>query len=205
MPTPTLNALRRKLECWELDHLRRHAAELAERLELTEEQLHNARNAAESWREDALELGQQLMEAGKTIGLTVDGQLGVIAAPPAFPAIELNEFELYAGVILGKGGEPNYHLILLPGQAENITWNEAREWAAQQGEDDFVATLPSRREQALLYANLKEAFEETSYWSDEAYEGESGWAWSQTFYRGIQDGHRQYGTLRARAVRRLII
>lgn len=32
----------------------------------------------------------------------------------------LNEGEHYAGLILGKDGEADYHLILLPGEANDI-------------------------------------------------------------------------------------
>ena len=118
--------------------------------------------------------------------------------------INLAPGEHYAGIITGKGGEPSYHLVLLPGQAEDITWDKAMEWAAKQG-GEYVASLPTRREQSLLYANLKDQFEEHWYWSCEAHESESGWAWYQGFYDGTQDDYRKGYELRARAVRRLII
>ena len=118
--------------------------------------------------------------------------------------INLAPGEHYAGIITGKDGEPSYHLVLLPGQAGDITWEKAMEWASKQG-GDSVASLPTRREQALLYANLKEEFEERAYWSCEAHESESGWAWYQTFRNGYQDFSNRYDELRARAVRRLPI
>ena len=118
--------------------------------------------------------------------------------------INLAPGEHYAGLVIGKDGEPSYHLVLLPGQADDITWGKAMEWASKQG-GDSVASLPTRREQALLYANLKEEFEERAYWSCEAHESESGWAWFQYFNLGYQlDGYR-LNELRARAVRRLVI
>ena len=118
--------------------------------------------------------------------------------------INLAPGEHYAGLVIGKDGEPSYHLVLLPGQADDITWEKAMEWASKQG-GDSVASLPTRREQALLYANLKEEFEERAYWSCEAHESESGWAWYQTFYYGHQYLLRRDAELRARAVRRLPI
>ena len=123
-----------------------------------------------------------------------------------FPEVTINlaPGEHYAGLVIGKDGEPSYHLVLLPGQADDITWEKAMEWASKQG-GDSVASLPTRREQALLYANLKDEFEERAYWSCEAHESESGWAWYQFFDYGDQhDYHRRY-ELRARAVRRLVI
>ena len=118
--------------------------------------------------------------------------------------INLAPGEHYAGLIIGKDGEPSYHLVLLPGQADDITWEKAMEWASKQG-GDSVASLPTRREQALLYANLKEEFEERAYWSCEAHESESGWAWYRYFGDGHQNHTNRHGELRARAVRRLAI
>ena len=118
--------------------------------------------------------------------------------------INLAPGEHYAGLVIGKDGEPSYHLVLLPGQADDITWEKAMEWASKQG-GDSVASLPTRREQALLYANLKEEFEERAYWSCEAHESESGWAWYQYFTNGYQFSINRTYELRARAVRRLVI
>lgn len=114
-------------------------------------------------------------------------------------AIKLNPGERYAGLVLGKDGASDYHLILLPGDVADLNWDDARKWAHEQGGD-----LPKRREQSLLYANLKEEFQGTWYWSGEAHERESGWAWYQRFDYGYQSSSRQYFELRARAVRRFI-
>ncbi|MBN6211467.1 DUF1566 domain-containing protein [Ralstonia pickettii] len=114
--------------------------------------------------------------------------------------IQLNPGERYAGLILGKDGEPDHHVILLPGDEAELNWDDAKKWAKDQGGE-----LPSRREQSLLYANLKEEFQGTWYWSSEAHERESGWAWYQVFNGGYQDITRQGHELRARAVRRLIL
>jgi len=119
-------------------------------------------------------------------------------------AIHLATGEHYAGLVLGQDGEPSYHLVLLPGQEDDITWDKAMERANKQG-GEYVASLPTRREQALLYTNLKEEFEPRAYWSCEAHESESGWAWYQLFVNGCQDYCHKYGELRARAVRRLVI
>ena len=123
-----------------------------------------------------------------------------------FPEVTINlaSGEHYAGIVIGKDGEPSYHLVLLPGQADDITWDNAMKWAGKQG-GEYVASLPTRREQALLYANLKEEFEERVYWSCEAHESESGWAWYQDFYDGFQSYYRKGDEFRARAVRRLVI
>ena len=41
----------------------------------------------------------------------------------------LQEGEAYAGLILGKGEEPDYHLVLLPGEAVDVSWPVAADWA----------------------------------------------------------------------------
>ncbi|MFM0151409.1 Lcl C-terminal domain-containing protein [Paraburkholderia sediminicola] len=114
--------------------------------------------------------------------------------------ITLAPGERYAGVVLGHGNVADHHLILLPGQAEDLAWNDAIQWASAQGGE-----LPTRREQSLLFANLKSEFESAYYWSGEAHEKEAGWAWYQNFDYGGQGYYRQVSGLRARAVRRLIL
>ncbi|MBG0879385.1 DUF1566 domain-containing protein [Burkholderia sp. 9775_39] len=112
--------------------------------------------------------------------------------------IPLAAGERCAGAILNEDGALSHYLILLPGEAESVTWDKAREWAEQQDGE-----LPTRREQSLLFTNLKGEFESAWYWSGEEAE-ESGWAWYQTFDGGTQSYYRQTSKLRARAVRRFI-
>ena len=124
---------------------------------------------------------------------------------PAFfvpeTTIELAPGENYAGLILGKDGAPSHHLVLMAAiPTDDLNWQAAQDWAKRIGGE-----LPTRREQALLYANLKEEFEEHAYWSCEAHESESGWAWFQRFSYGNQDNGIRSLELRARAVRRLPI
>ena len=105
---------------------------------------------------------------------------------------------IYAGIMRGIDGARDEHLVLLPGAAEDVTWEAAGEWANAEGGD-----LPTRREQRLLFVNLKDQFEEDWYWSSEQ-AGPSG-AWGQHFdYGGQNGGNRSYEG-RARAVRRLEI
>lgn len=114
--------------------------------------------------------------------------------------IALKHGEHYAGLIIGKDGEPSCHLVLLASAAEEKTWNDAKAWASEQGGE-----LPTRREQALLFANLKEQFQPNWYWSSEQDAADDSCAWVQDFDDGGQDdGHKSY-ECRAHAVRRLLI
>ncbi len=112
----------------------------------------------------------------------------------------LREGEAYAGLILGKGEEPDYHLVLLPEEAAEVSWPAARAWAAARG-----AQLPTRRELSLLFANLREHFERAWYWSDETHETRSQLVWGQNFSSGIQTVYGRPYRGRARAVRRIPI
>ncbi|KWF90347.1 DUF1566 domain-containing protein [Burkholderia cepacia] len=113
--------------------------------------------------------------------------------------IPLAAGERIAGQILLEDGSLSHYLILLPGDAEDLDWEAAKAWAAERGGE-----LPTRREQSLLFANLKGEFEPTWYWSGERHESNSGWAWYQHFINGLQTNYPQDNELRARAVRRFI-
>lgn len=116
-------------------------------------------------------------------------------APPT-----LKKGERWAGICLGEDGKPSHHLILLPGEAESVTWDQAKTWAKKAGGE-----LPTRQEQSLLYANLKAQFKSAWYWSGEQPAADDAFAWDQSFGGGGQGyWHKVYGH-RARAVRRLVI
>ena len=112
----------------------------------------------------------------------------------------LNEGDEYAGLILGKDGRPDHHLVLLPGEAQDISWAAARDWAGDAGGE-----LPTKRELSLLYANLREYFARVWYWSGEPQEVRSQLVWGQNFTSGIQTMYGRPFRGRARAVRRLVV
>lgn len=79
--SPATAAIQRRLERWELAHLRSLAAQQAEQIEALERRCAWAEDCAERWRDDALELHSGLSDAsGGVPGLTMDGRL-VVAAP----------------------------------------------------------------------------------------------------------------------------
>jgi hypothetical protein len=118
----------------------------------------------------------------------------------AAKTIVLSPGERYAGLILGQTPADDYHLIMLPSEAESVDWAAAGKWAAEQGGE-----LPTRREQSLLFANLNSEFQSAWYWSGQQHETNSGWAWSQHFNHGHQGYTDKNNHCRARAVRRLVI
>ena len=110
----------------------------------------------------------------------------------------LKEGEAYAGLILGKEGEPDYHLVLLPDDVSDVSWPTAREWALSQDGD-----LPTRRELALLFANQRERFDRVWYWSNEQHDTRPQLVWGQNFASGIQTVYGRPFRGHARAVRRI--
>lgn len=112
---------------------------------------------------------------------------------------ELAEGEIYVGIVGDMHGNA-HHVILLPGDNDDATFADAIEWAKSIGGD-----LPTRVEQAMLWASHRGQFRKDLYWSNETHHESDEYAWFQTFYDGCQyDGPEDSGH-RARAVRRLPI
>lgn len=106
--------------------------------------------------------------------------------------------ERYAGVVLDADGRVQHHLVLLASQGENLTHPQAIKWAASVG-----GQLPTRQEQALLYANCKPHLHPRWHWSSETYEADASCAWGCDFISGYQlYGHESWQAC-AVAVRRL--
>ncbi len=114
--------------------------------------------------------------------------------PPA-----LADGEIYVGLIGDAAGKA-YHLILLPGDNDEATWQSQLKWANSIGGD-----LPNRIEQSMLWAHHRDQFKQDWYWSNEPHHSDSSWAWAQDFSNGIQYDYHEGNELRARAVRRLPI
>ena len=112
---------------------------------------------------------------------------------------KLAKGEVYAGILL-QDGKPAHHLILLAGEKASVKWENARAWAKAQGGE-----LPTRKEQALLFANAAGEFKPTWYWSSEEHTGSADYAWVAYFYTGFQLNDPKDDDYRARAVRRVLI
>lgn len=193
-----LARIRTKLEKAELDHLRQHSADLAARLEIMEERAIQAESQADWYWQQHTDLIRSLTEQGEEIGLTVTGEIGVIAKPDPLALPTLEAGETYVATLFDAANGKGYHLILLPGDNDPADWDTQAAWAQSIGGE-----LPTRVELSLLYDQCKSLFEEVAYWSNDC--PESGWAWYQDFGYGYQDGNDRDYELRARAVRRLPI
>jgi hypothetical protein len=119
--------------------------------------------------------------------------------------------ELYAGVIPLQPERPgqfpavSHYLVLLPGEAQKVTWDEAKTWSASIGGE-----LPTPRELGLLLADehlmpaakLPNQFQRGNYWTST--EAPDDWTMAWAFGPGY---HASYNAkvcqLRARAIRRI--
>ena len=110
--------------------------------------------------------------------------------------------EIYAGLILGKNGERDYHLVLLAAKPnKKLNWQAALDWAKSVG-----GYVPDRREARLLFINSSDSFDEdTWYWTSTARVDSSAYAWVEGFSGGGRNlSHKSY-EYSVRAVRRIYI
>lgn len=96
--------------------------------------------------------------------------------------IELQPGERYAGAVLDADGKVQHHLVLMPQRPDGkLNWQAAMEWAESIG-----GAIPTRQEQALLYANCKPHLTPAWHWSSETYEDDASYAWNCDFFFGSQ-------------------
>ncbi len=99
-----------------------------------------------------------------------------------------------------------YLLIAGPEADSELNHAAAEAWAkglSIEGLTDF--TLPTRRDLALMFANVPEKFQREFYWSSEPGAGDPDYAWGQWFDDGGQSYYHKSNECRVRAVRRQII
>ena len=103
--------------------------------------------------------------------------------------IELQPGERYVGPVLDADSKVEHHLVLMPQRPdEKLNWQAAMEWAESIG-----GAIPTRQEQALLYANCKPHLAPVWHWSSETYEDDASHAWYCNFGHGYQYGsHKGY-------------
>ena len=97
--------------------------------------------------------------------------------------------EHYAGSVLDADGDHMHHLVLMAGRpTDDLNWQAAMDWAKRVGGD-----LPTRQEQALLYASCKPHLKPEWHWSSETHEENASCAWYCGFSHGNQDvNHKSY-------------
>ena len=127
---------------------------------------------------------------------------------PSIGAFWPEQGGIYAGVIGGKNGAPDHHLIHASSDFElvDLNWSDAIEAAKKEinGFNDW--SLPDQREARLLFINTQDSFDTDEwYWTSAQDAHNDSYAWMQVFDGGSQDYNRKSYEYRARAVRRLLI
>ncbi len=96
--------------------------------------------------------------------------------------IDLQPGERYAGAVLDEHGQHMHHLVKLAQQPDQkLNWQASMDWAEEVG-----GTLPTRQEQALLYANCKPHLKPEWHWSCETHKDDASYAWYCSFFNGYQ-------------------
>lgn len=122
--------------------------------------------------------------------------------PARIGQVDVEQGGIYAGLCRGVGHAPDYHLFVFGEDKDPLKWQEAVDWANDircAGHSDYA--LPTRKEQAVLFGNVPELFQEKYYWSCETASAPA-YAWCQRFFYGTQSYCWKDGSSRARAVRR---
>jgi hypothetical protein len=115
----------------------------------------------------------------------------------AWPGVEGSA---YAGVTTDAKGKLFALVLLADKPAGDLAWQPAMEWAKSLG-----ASLPTRPECALMFANIKKAFAARWHWTSETHKEYASYAWGCYFINGNQSYfHKSYEGC-ARAVRRFPI
>ena len=113
--------------------------------------------------------------------------------------IKLQPGEHYAGTVLDEDGDLEHHLVLMAQRPDKkLNWQAAMDWAKSIG-----GSLPSRQEQALLFANCKPHLDPSWHWSSHIHEDDASFAWGCGFSHGHQGARPKSYEGSAVAVRRL--
>ena len=146
--------------------------------------------AIQAKQSELAKLIQQFSEQPKSAARTIEVEDRYIQLEPG---------EHYAGAVLDADGNHMHDLVLLPQRhGKRLNWNAALEWAEEVG-----GALPTRQEQALIFANCKPHLEGVYHWSCEEYEENASYAWGCYFHAGGQGPAHKGTELAAFAVRRL--
>ena len=152
-------------------------------------------------------IAEAMIKAVFEAGESEPNDMQIVAiTPPPIGDYWVGQGGIYAGLVRGENGQPDYHLILDVWESQQeFTWEAAKACAQRviaDGHQDF--TLPSRFESALLYANLRDKIN-PNYWHWTRTEHSAGRAFSQSFYGGTQNHNSVLVEAPARFVRRVAL
>lgn len=123
---------------------------------------------------------------------------------PCIGEVWQDEGGVFAGLARGINGAPDYCVIVGPEMPERRKWDLAIAFAQGidiDGKSDYA--LPTRKEQALMFANVPELFKGEIYWSCEQHAADRDYVWGRGFGDGLQGYWTKDYEFCACAVRRL--
>lgn len=127
--------------------------------------------------------------------------------PPQIGAMWPEQGGIYAGIVGGTNGKPDFHLIHAASEHEifDATWHDAIDAAKAEINSFADWSLPDRREARLLAINSPDSFDEDCwYWINAPQDADdSDSAWLHKFSNGYQVSTVKSFKCRARAVRRV--
>ena len=97
---------------------------------------------------------------------TIIASISLAALPAVGTDLEGGTFD---GLTTTKEGT-HCAVVLLPGTAEELTWEAAKAWAAEQGGE-----LPTRTVASLLFANVQPALSPEWHWTADEYDAFGAW------------------------------
>lgn len=175
-------------------------------------------------------LAYTLQEAG-VLSISRPAANAGALTPPALGELWAGQGGVYAGLMRGEDGQPDYHLVVATDAAgqlkaewgcrgteikgassrnDGLANTKAMAEAGSQLAKDMLALeigghsdfyLPAQAELMLCFANAREHFPKEWHWSST--QCSADYAWGQHFSDGTADGYDKYGEGRARAVRRV--
>lgn len=109
---------------------------------------------------------------------------------------------IYAGVVRGYGGAPDYRLIVGFDELEEATWEDATEWARELDAGGFEDwRLPNQQEANIARANAHEIFRHGWYWLAPHHTDSKRSAWCQNFdgnYQSVYSVDREFSAIPVR-------
>ena len=115
--------------------------------------------------------------------------------------LPLQPGEHYAGAVLDENGNHKHHLVLMAQRPiGKLAWQFAMDWATS-----VDGALPTRQEQALLFANCKPHLDPVWHWSSETHDEDASFAWICSFDFGSQNFVRKSYEGSAVAVRCIVL
>ncbi len=129
-------------------------------------------------------------------------------AIPRIGAFWAEQGGIYAGIVAGENGEPDYHLIHASSEHEifEVDADKAIEAAGAPLNQFSDWYLPTSRDARLLTINCRDSFDSDAwYWTSTQDAHNDDYAWLQNFDNGNQFSYHKSYTGRARAVRRVYL